>query len=222
MFPCSSEQETREGKKARQWSEQNKFTTSHLRHDMAGVKNERLCPSISDPSQTAAIPVHGLGHSRAAAAAKSVCHMFFLPSRLMCLLTFSALSRFPGFVQSFFRFFLWIPQKSFGAVCLLIFVWSIQSCVFLFFSLFPARRNNIFLQDSSAIRKKSSIQQEGEVCKLFRHTKKRKKFCHVVLLFLCFLIMEQNAEIPFAKAISKHSDNVGHSRAANWRHSRGD
>lgn len=107
---------SRGGKKARQWSEQNKFTTSHLRHDMARVKNERLCPSISDPSQTAAIPVHGLGHSRAAAAAKSVCHMFFLPSRLMCLLTFSPSLASPASFNLFSASFCEYP-KSHLALC---------------------------------------------------------------------------------------------------------
>ena len=130
-----------------------------------------------------------------------------MSSRSLCVTCFS----FPSNDVSF-DFFFPLPRvfnihssvrvwKSFGAA--LIFVWSIQShfsCFPFFFA--PEKKNEKkFLQDIPATTQKN----RKKVCKLFRHEgkKKNREFCHVVLL----LIIEPNAEIPFAKAILQYDDD---------------
>lgn len=121
-------------------------------------------------------------------------------------------SHFPGFVQSFFRFsilFVNTPKVIWRCVSPNI---CLVDSILCFPFLFPLPRSTKqhFLARQFCNTKKAAYNRKEKYANCSDTQKKRKKFCHVVLLFLCFLIMEQNAEIPFAKAISKYSDNVGH------------
>lgn len=128
-----------------------------------------------------------------------------MSSQSLCVTCFSFPSNDVSF-DFFFSFFLGFFNihssvrvwKSFGAA--LIFVWSIQShfsCFPFFLAPEKIKFGKNFLQDIPA-----TTQQKGKSMQIVPAQKKRnREFCHVVLL----LIMEQNAEIPFAKAILQYT-----------------
>lgn len=123
-----------------------------------------------------------------------VCVSHVFPSlQMMCLLTFFPLP--PGFFDTFFCESLKVVWRC-SNICL---VDSISFLLFSFLSRPPKkkRRKNFSC--------KTFLQQHSEREKKYANcsgTKKRnREFCHVVLL----LIMEQNAEIPFAKAILQYT-----------------
>lgn len=200
MFPCFTQQRQQQKRKisSEQWcgekgGKENKFTTVIFRHGHGQTRI--VLPFKFGSVANGFIPPVSL-------ECLNVCVSHVFPShRMMCLLTsfYSSLQYVLFFVDSFCEY-----SKSHLALAALIFVWSIQSSFSFFRSDAFPRRKTFFLQDVALQQKHT---QEQEVCKLFRQ-KKEERNAVMWCFFFLLLIMEQNVEIPFAKAISQYNDNV--------------